>query len=68
MKQTVHATDLFPASLLSKRQLWRRRIEHVPVDAIVLIACQENSTQVSIIRRLSGLLREQGLRVFVLAI
>jgi hypothetical protein len=68
MKRTIHATELFPASLLSKRQTWQPLTKHIPAHAIVLIARLDDHNQTGFMQGLGCSLQKQGMQVFVLTV
>ncbi len=68
MKRTIHATELFPASLLSKRQTWQQLTKYIPSNAVVLISRLDDLNQTGFMQGLGCSLQKQGMRVFVLAV
>ena len=72
MQHTIHPSnhhlELFPASLLAKRQRWQRLTAHVPPHAIVLISRLDDATQTGFMQELGYALQQQGRRVFVLSV
>ena len=64
----THHLELFPASLLSKRQTWQSLTAQVPSHTIVLIARLDNLNQAGFMQGLGCSLQKQGLRVFVLVV
>ena len=68
MKRTIHATELFPASLLAKRQTWQPLTKQIPAHAVVLIARLDDRNQTGFMQGLGYALRKQGLKVFVLPV
>ena len=69
-KPTFHPTphlELFPASLLAKRQTWQAVTARVPPHAIVLIARLDDRNQTGFMQGLGCSLQKQGWRVFVLS-
>ena len=64
----THHLELFPASLLAKRQSWQALTARVPPHAIVLISRLDDWNQTGFMQGLGCSLRKQGLRVFVLTI
>jgi len=63
-----HHLELFPASLLAKRQRWQHLTAHVPAHAVVLIARLNDAAQTSFMQELGYSLQKQGRRVFVLSV
>ena len=64
----THHLELFPASLLTKRQSWQALTARIPPHAIVLIARLADRHQTGFMQGLGCSLQKQGLRVFVLAV
>jgi hypothetical protein len=64
----THHLELFPASLLAKRQTWQALTARVPPHTIVLIAQLDDRHQTGFMQGLGCSLRKQGLQVFVLAV
>ena len=60
--------ELFPASLLSKRQTWQPLTARVPAHAIVLISRLDDPSQTGFMQGLGCSLQKQGIRVFVLSV
>jgi hypothetical protein len=60
--------ELFPASLLAKRQRWQRLTAHVPPHAIVLVSRLDDQAQTGFMQTLGYSLQKQGRRVFVLSV
>ena len=67
-EHTTQHVELFPASLLSKRQTWQPLTTHVPPHAIVLITRLDDLNQTGFMQGLGCSLRKQGRRVFVLSV
>jgi len=63
-----HHLELFPASLLAKRQRWQPPTVHVPAHAVVLIARLGDPAQTGFMQGLGDSLQKQGRRVFVLSV
>jgi hypothetical protein len=63
-----HHLELFPASLLSKRQTWQPLTARVPAHAIVLISRLDNRNQTGFMQGLGCSLQKQGMKVFVLSV
>jgi hypothetical protein len=72
MPHTIHASnhhlELFPASLLAKRQRWQRLMAHVPPHAIVLISRLDDAAQTGFMQALGYSLQKQGRRVFIVSV
>jgi hypothetical protein len=66
--QPTHHLEVFPASLLDKRQAWQPLTRRVPPHAIVLIARLNDLDQTGFMRGVGCALQKQGLQVFVLAV
>jgi len=66
--QPIHHLELFPASLLTKRQAWQSLTARVPPHAIVLISRLDDPAQRGFMQGLGCSLQKQGLRVFVLSV
>jgi hypothetical protein len=64
----THHLELFPASLLTKRQSWQVLTARIPPHAIVLIARLDNLNQTGFMQGLGCSLQKQGRRVFVLSL
>ena len=64
----THHLELFPASLLAKRQSWQALTARVPSHAIVLISRLDDRNQIGFMQGLGCSLQKQGMRVFVLAV
>ena len=60
--------ELFPASLLAKRQTWQPLTARIPPHAIVLIARLDDLNQIGFMQGLGCSLRKQGIKVLVLAV
>jgi len=60
--------ELFPASLLTKRQRWQHLTVHVPAHSVVLIARLGDPAQTGFMQGLGYALQKQGRRVFVLSV
>jgi hypothetical protein len=70
-KPNFHPTqhlELFPASLLSKRQTWQPLTAQVPAHAIVLISRLNDRQQTGFMQGLGCSLQKQGMKVFVLSV
>ncbi len=65
---STHHLELFPASLLAKRQTWQALTARLPPHAIVLISRLDDLNQTSFMKGLGYSLRKQGMKVFVLAV
>jgi len=64
----THHLELFPASLLSKRQTWQSLTAQVPAHAIMLISRLDDLNQTGFMQGLGCSLQKQGMRVFVLSV
>ncbi len=60
--------ELFPASLLAKRQRWQHLTVHVPAHAVVLISRLGDPAQTGFMQALGYAVQKLGRRVFVLSV
>ena len=67
-EHTTRHLELFPASLLAKRQTWQPLTAQVPPHAIVLISRLADRNQTGFMQGLGCSLQKQGMRVFVLSV
>jgi hypothetical protein len=65
---TAHQFDLFPASLVAKRQLWQKMTQDLPTNGCLLILQKENTAQAQLVQRLGRAFQAQGRLVFVLRV
>ncbi len=64
----THHLELFPASLLAKRQSWQALTARIPDHAILLISRLDDLNQTGFIQGLGCSLQKQGKQVFMLAV
>jgi hypothetical protein len=67
-QSTTYHLEIFPASLLSKRQGWQSLTEHVPPQTFVLIARLEDPAQMQFMYGLGRSLRKMGRAVYIVSV